>query len=89
MRFLTPEMILVESYKGPIESAPPSLKPWFQFDCKIFESHRVFFGHWASLGMVETPNYVCVDTGCVWGASLTAYAVEEKRAYQVKSVEGV
>ena len=39
----------------------------------------IAFGHWASLGLVDRPDLLALDTGCVWGRSLTAARVDGGR----------
>lgn len=62
---------------------PDSYKPWFDWrhdDPQL----RVLFGHWASLnGRCDKPNYFALDTGCVWGNTLTAIRVEDQQLFSV------
>ena len=37
------------------------------------------FGHWSTLGLVNTPLLLATDTGCVWGGALTAVRVDGGR----------
>jgi bis(5'-nucleosyl)-tetraphosphatase (symmetrical) len=32
----------------------------------------VAFGHWSTLGWLDRPNLLALDSGCVWGGSLSA-----------------
>lgn len=51
--------------------APPGYDPWFNFERRGNE--RVIFGHWAALeGKTGVESAINLDTGCVWGRSLTA-----------------
>jgi bis(5'-nucleosyl)-tetraphosphatase (symmetrical) len=45
------------------------------------------FGHWSALGLIVLPNLVSTDTGCVWGAQLTAVRLDTERP-QVIQVPG-
>jgi bis(5'-nucleosyl)-tetraphosphatase (symmetrical) len=45
----------------------------------------VYFGHWASLGLLRTPHAVGLDTGCVWGGSLTALRLQDGALFSVQS----
>ena len=52
------------------------------FDCVTWPK-TVVFGHWALGGLVVRPGLRGLDTGCVYGKSLSAWCVEEDRIYQV------
>ena len=41
-------------------------------------SSTVVFGHWAALGLSLGPDAMGLDTGCVWGRSLTAVRLEDR-----------
>ena len=49
---------------------------WFEF----YEGQKtVIFGHWAQKGIVNLPLIKGLDSGCVYGNSLSAYILEENR----------
>ncbi len=50
-------------------------KPWFAWDHRESRDARVIFGHWSALGFVREHGVIGLDTGCVWGGSLTALDV--------------
>lgn len=54
-------------------SANGTLKPWFGVENKqLTASQRVIFGHWAALsGQTNNSQFVGLDTGYVWGQSMT------------------
>ncbi len=61
----------------------PTLKPWFEF-WRSRQHPEMFFGHWAALqGQCPVQKIHALDTGCVWGNSLTAYCIETQRRYSV------
>jgi bis(5'-nucleosyl)-tetraphosphatase (symmetrical) len=43
----------------------------------------IVFGHWSQLGLVVTPGFVGLDSGCVWGGALSALRLEDRTLYQV------
>ncbi len=60
-----------------------AFEPWFVFPNRKNKDHEIFFGHWSTLGAIDAYHVHATDTGCLWGGSLTAYSMEEKRRYMV------
>ncbi|NND65706.1 MAG: symmetrical bis(5'-nucleosyl)-tetraphosphatase [Gammaproteobacteria bacterium] len=58
--------------KGAPGSQPKKLVPWFAHPKRKTQDVRIVFGHWASLGVHQSHNVIGLDSGCVWGGSLTA-----------------
>ncbi|MDG2147993.1 MAG: symmetrical bis(5'-nucleosyl)-tetraphosphatase [Planctomycetota bacterium] len=73
---------LLETYKGPPQSAPKGFRPWFEIPHRRAPETTVVFGHWAALGLYKAPGLLAVDTGCVWGGALTAVRLEDGRVFQ-------
>ena len=86
-RCLKPDGRVEAEFDGPPAQAPPGSVPWFQFPEPKWASHTIVFGHWAALGLDLGPRHVALDTGCVWGKSLTAIRLEDRMVFQVKAVE--
>ena len=65
----------------------PSLTPWFTLRDAGADGTRVVFGHWATLqlhaALPRDLHVRHVDTGCVWGGSLTALRLEDDREFSV------
>ncbi|NRA82520.1 MAG: symmetrical bis(5'-nucleosyl)-tetraphosphatase [Gammaproteobacteria bacterium] len=63
------------------------LTPWFSLEHPVLATHRVVFGHWASLqGVTNHPNAIALDTGCLWGQFLSAWCLETNEITQQKSL---
>jgi len=63
---------------------PGGYEPWDRFYRPAEHGgRRVVFGHWAARGLVRAENVVGLDTGCVWGGSLTAWICEERKIVSV------
>lgn len=58
---------------GPREKGPKGAKPWFEDAASVHEDRTTVFGHWATLGFFRGPGVVCLDSGCVYGGTLTAF----------------
>lgn len=85
MRMLTRKGRLNFSHSGPPFKARKNLVPWFNVDQPAWAGTRIVFGHWSALGLVVLPQYVALDTGCIWGRQLTAVRLDKRvaRVYQV------
>lgn len=56
---------------GDANSAPSNLTPWFT-QRQDRQDPPLIFGHWAALeGECAVPDIHALDTGCVWGSSMT------------------
>ena len=65
----------------------PSLVPWFALRSRDEDRARIVFGHWATL-QIRAPlsrdlHVRHVDSGCVWGGSLTALRLDDDREFRV------
>jgi hypothetical protein len=72
----------------PASDWPPPGPPYRPWDDFYTGSRRVVFGHWARRGLVRTKNVIGLDTGCVYGGTLTAWIAEEDRIVQVAGWRG-
>jgi bis(5'-nucleosyl)-tetraphosphatase (symmetrical) len=52
------------------------LKPWFECENKKEIDLKIIFGHWSTLGFHHDDNVLALDTGCLWGGSLTAARID-------------
>lgn len=76
MRYCDEQGDLDFEHTGPPGTQPAHLVPWFEFPGRPSEATHVVFGHWASLGLLRRTNITALDSGCVWGGSLTALPME-------------
>ena len=52
--------------------APPGYVPWFDAPGRQTAGVVVAFGHWSTLGWLNRPDLLSLDSGCVWGGCLSA-----------------
>ncbi len=57
-------------------------RPWFE---AYKDKSLVVFGHWAQRQAIVRPNAIGLDTGCVYGGSLTALILPERRLVSVRA----
>ncbi|MBL0220683.1 MAG: symmetrical bis(5'-nucleosyl)-tetraphosphatase [Myxococcales bacterium] len=74
-------------FDGPPAQAPPGLVPWFRLPDPAWATHTIVFGHWAALGLDLGARHLGIDTGCVWGRSLSAIRLDDRMVFQIKAVE--
>ena len=60
-------------------AAPEGYMPWFEVPHRATVDTTIAFGHWSTLGLINRPNLIALDTGCVWGGCLSAIRVDGGR----------
>ena len=60
-------------------AAPEGNMPWFEVPHRATVDTTIAFGHWSTLGLINRPNLIALDTGCVWGGCLSAIRVDGGR----------
>lgn len=79
IRFCSADGTLDFKTKEGAGAAPEGLLPWFEVPGRRSADQPIAFGHWSTLGLVNRPNLLAIDTGCVWGGALTAVRVDGGR----------
>lgn len=79
MRFCTDDGRLDFHAKGGVASAPPGHRAWFEVPGRRTAGVPMAFGHWSTLGLIDRPDLLALDTGCLWGGALTAVRVDGGR----------
>jgi len=74
---------LLLSEKGAPGSQTDAAIPWFRVPGRATRDERIIFGHWSTLGYVAEHNVWALDTGCLWGGSLTAVRIRKKKPIKV------
>lgn len=71
-------------HKGAPGTQPPGWLPWFDVPWRQSANVAVIFGHWSTLGLINRDDVIALDTGCLWGGSLTAVRLEDRKVFAVK-----
>lgn len=78
MRLCTSDGTLEFKHKTSPDLAPKGYAPWFQHPRIDDSCGKILFGHWSTLGNTQHPQALCLDTGCLWGRSLSCYCLESQ-----------
>ncbi len=79
IRFCTDDGVLDFKTKEGVGAAPAGYKPWFDVPTRRSLGQPIAFGHWSTLGLINRPDLLALDTGCVWGGALSAMRVDGGR----------
>lgn len=84
MRYVNTETGLLDfAAKGAPQKTPAPLIPWFEDPRRIDLGKPVVFGHWSTLGLLNRPDVLCLDTGALWGGKLTGARAHDRAVWQI------
>lgn len=87
MRICTADGVMEFKHKGLLQDIPEGFAPWFEIQSRKSKSHTVLFGHWSALGFKLERDFVSLDSGCLWGRSLSALRLEDRKPFHVACSE--
>jgi bis(5'-nucleosyl)-tetraphosphatase (symmetrical) len=70
-------------HKGAPGTQPAGWMPWFEVPGRRSANVTCVIGHWSTLGLVNRPDLIALDTGCLWGGRLTAVRLEDRQVFAV------
>jgi bis(5'-nucleosyl)-tetraphosphatase (symmetrical) len=76
-------------YTGAPGDAPAGWLPWFRRSAALRQGYALLFGHWAMFGLYRAHDVACIDSGCVYGGSLTALRLRDGTLRQQPLVDAV
>ncbi|HEY9105954.1 MAG TPA: symmetrical bis(5'-nucleosyl)-tetraphosphatase, partial [Roseateles sp.] len=76
LRFCTVDGEMDFKTKDGAGAAPAGFMPWFDVPGRRTAAVPIAFGHWSTLGLLDRPALLGLDTGCIWGGRLTAARVD-------------
>jgi bis(5'-nucleosyl)-tetraphosphatase (symmetrical) len=88
MRFCSPTGVMEFRAQGELADAPDGYVPWFQVPGRRSVDDVLVTGHWSALGLRIEPNFLALDSGCLWGRQLTAVRLEDRKVFQVDCSPG-
>jgi bis(5'-nucleosyl)-tetraphosphatase (symmetrical) len=90
IRFCSAEGTLEYETKDGAAAGPPGYRPWFDHPHRLTAGTPIACGHWSTLGLIDRPELLALDTGCVWGGALTGVRVDggRREVIQVNCADG-
>jgi bis(5'-nucleosyl)-tetraphosphatase (symmetrical) len=79
IRYCTADGHLDFKTKEGLGYAPDGYLPWFDVPARRTSGTPMAFGHWSTLGLINRPDLLALDTGCVWGGALSAVRIDGGR----------
>jgi bis(5'-nucleosyl)-tetraphosphatase (symmetrical) len=70
-------------HKGAPGTQPAGWLPWFEVPGRRSADITCIIGHWSTLGLINRPELIALDTGCLWGGRMTAVRLEDRQAFAV------
>ena len=71
-------------HKGAPGTQPAGWLPWFEVSGRMSAEATIVIGHWSTLGLINRPDLIALDTGCLWGGRLTAVRLEDRQVFAVQ-----
>ena len=85
LRFCNAQDVLELGEKRGPEHVPAGYLPWFAHPTRHSAGATIVCGHWSTLELLLAPNVLMLDSGCLWGGTLTGVRFPDRRLYQVPS----
>lgn len=76
--------------KGPPGTQAKPCQPWFTVPSRKTKKEKIIFGHWSTvyfgnIKYFQKYNVYPLDTGCIWGGTLTALRLDDEKIFNVPS----
>ena len=78
LRFCSADGVMDFESAESADHAPEGLMPWFDVPGRLTADTPMAVGHWSTLGHVNRPDLMAMDTGCVWGGCLSMMRIAER-----------
>jgi bis(5'-nucleosyl)-tetraphosphatase (symmetrical) len=76
-------------FSGAPADAPKGAIPWYDAPRRRSRDATILFGHWAAHGFAQRlPEWIALDSGCVWGRLLTAVRLDDGKVFHEPAADG-
>ena len=83
LRFCSIDGVMEFKAKGELADAPAGFMPWFAVPGRRSADTPIACGHWSALGLRVEPNFIALDSGCLWGRELSGVWLPSRDVVQV------
>ncbi len=84
MRYCDKNGTLEFKNNGAVGTQPKEYIPWYNVPKRETAHLRIVFGHWSTLrGKTDNPYVYALDTGCLWGGTLTAMRLDNNEQTRI------
>jgi bis(5'-nucleosyl)-tetraphosphatase (symmetrical) len=87
LRICTPSGEMEFAHKSETAAIPAGFMPWYAVPGRRSRGRPIVCGHWSALGLKLEGDLLALDTGCLWGRSLSAVRLEDRQLFQVSCAE--
>jgi len=84
MRYCSPRGRIAFEEKGTPGTQQPGIYPWFEVPGRAERDLKIVCGHWSTLGLFLGMGVHALDTGAVWGGTLTALQLDAETLHLVQ-----
>lgn len=77
LRYCTADGTLDFRQKGKPRGEETHYFPWFEVPGRRSAGMKIVFGHWSTLGLYMGNGVCGIDTGCLWGGTLSALRLDD------------
>jgi Diadenosine tetraphosphatase and related serine/threonine protein phosphatases len=90
LRYCNKEGRFALDEKGPPGTQRKNYHPWFTLGSRKSKNERIIFGHWSTVHLGNIRNFrefnvYPLDTGCLWGGTLSALCLDDGTWFSVPS----
>jgi len=89
LRYCSPQGEMEFRHKGAPGTQPHGLLPWFDVPGRKSADAAIIIGHWSTLGLLNRPDLIALDTGCLWGGTLTAVRLSDRAVFSTPCPGGL
>jgi bis(5'-nucleosyl)-tetraphosphatase (symmetrical) len=83
LRFCAADDTMQLAEKRGIAHTPAGYAAWFLHPERRSAGVTIVCGHWSTIDLMVAPNVIMLDSGCLWGGTLTALRLDDRRLFQV------